>query len=135
MCSIWGNANQLTINKVRVLQNGALKNVLKVERLYPTKMIYENTRIMPLDALIQANLALTIYKHRIQSKTINTRIILNSNVHNYQTKGGTKSKNNTFSKTKKDTSGHANNKLKSPLKIKYIIEVERRSSGVAENLE
>lgn len=86
MCAIWGSANQLLLNKIRVLQNGTIKNIYNLRRRFPTKDLYALVKIMPLDALIQSSQALIISRHRYFNRNINTDLITGSSVHSHNTR-------------------------------------------------
>ena len=64
MPSIWGLANQLLVNKLRVLQNGAMRIMLRVnKRSISNKQLYVNTRVTPLDVIIKSSLASIVLLH------------------------------------------------------------------------
>lgn len=86
MSNIWGLTNQLLVSKVRVLQNGIIKTMYGVERLYPTNRLYEETRIPPLDVIMKAKLATILIHHVLQLKTINTEITASNLHHHHSTR-------------------------------------------------
>lgn len=86
MSSIWGIANQLMLNKVRVLQNSALKILMNKNRLSPTKELYITSCILPLDIVVKTQLTKIIYNHVYRKKVLNSSIVANSCIHSHNTR-------------------------------------------------
>lgn len=84
MCFTWGLA--FNVNSIKILQNGIIKNILNVNRLYSTKQVYWESGIMPLDALVNAKLAMLIQNHLMGNKTLSTLLKSNNQVHVYPTR-------------------------------------------------
>lgn len=82
----WGNANQLLLNKIRVLQNNALRNILFVDRLSTTKELYEKTHILPLIVIVQSQLVNIFHNHTHGKKILFANLIQNVLIHNHATR-------------------------------------------------
>lgn len=86
MCFAWGNAKQLLINKLRVLQNAAIKTVLKVDGLFPTKLVYQIPNVLPFDLLVKIKLVSILNNHIQLRKCLNSPLVFNHQVHEYGTR-------------------------------------------------
>lgn len=83
MCMTWGLGNQLLVNKIRVLQNSIIKNMLRLPRRTNTKFIYEKSQILPFDAIVNTQLASVVHNHIHGKKFLNSNIITIGQIHSY----------------------------------------------------
>ncbi len=84
MCFTWGLSYHTS--SIKILQNGIIKNILNVNRMFSTKQVYWVSSIMPFEALVNASLVILLYNHIQGRKLINTIIRHNHQVHNHSTR-------------------------------------------------
>lgn len=84
MCFTWGLSYHTS--SIKILQNGIIKNILNVNRMFSTKQVYWVSSIMPFEALVNASLVILLYNHIQGRKLINTDIQYNHQFHNHSTR-------------------------------------------------
>lgn len=84
MAAVWGHSNHLMLNKIRVMQNSAMRLILN--KKYHVKDLYISCNVLPLDCIVNAQLCCIIYNHVHKKKILNCNIIANSLIHNHATR-------------------------------------------------
>lgn len=87
LASFWGQARQSLIQKIRVLQNSAIRIMMGVKRRdHHNQEIYEMSGIMSLNSLIKTQLSIIIFNHRREHKLLQSSILSNNQIHSHLTR-------------------------------------------------
>ena len=62
MCLVWGSSTKNSIAPLCTIHNSIIKIIYKLPKLSPTKSVYTNVTVLPLEACIEYELALHMYK-------------------------------------------------------------------------
>jgi hypothetical protein len=82
--SVWGNTKRSFIKKLKFAQNRAIKAVFRLPRLYPTRDLYSDFGIAPLDQIIQKlnlSLAYSAFHNNLPPQLLTYYNINNSEAH------------------------------------------------------
>lgn len=100
MIPIWGTCPKYKLNKLKTLQNKAIKIVLKKPRLTPTTELY-NDMFTPISNILFYNQCLYIYQTKNEMMRSNIEYRTNTEVHGYRTRNG----NNLHTKLTRSNTG------------------------------
>lgn len=84
---IWANAPKYKISQLKRIQNKAIKAILKKPRITPTNTLY-NFKFQPLENIIKMNQAIILHKIKNNLIKHNIQVVINSEVHGYNTRSG-----------------------------------------------
>ena len=86
LSNVWGCTSGYKIMQLQRVQNMAIKNLLKLPFLTSTKLLYENTNILPVNIICKYNLIL-LTRNLLEGKSIiNTKFKYNEEIHEHNTR-------------------------------------------------
>ena len=88
---VWGNADNIYLNKLRILQKKVIRTIANVEYNEHTGPLFAMLKIFKLDDIVKMQLASFMweYDHGNLPKCLGSYFSLVSDVHNYQTRSAT----------------------------------------------
>lgn len=86
MAFAYGFANHMLINKLRGLQNGVLRSVMKVQRRSSTTLLYKNSNVLQFDYIVKSQLFTIPPSHVCHKKLLHLPIVHISQVHSHHTR-------------------------------------------------